>query len=53
MSYRLLVVDDEKNMCRSLEILLSGEKNYKVSSVTNAEEALKFIEAKILKLFIR
>lgn len=52
MSYRLLVVDDEKNMCRSLEILLSGEKNYKVSSVTNAEEALKFIEKNEVDLVI-
>lgn len=52
MSYRLLVVDDEKNMCRSLEILLSGEKNYRTSSVTNAEEALKFIERNEVDLVI-
>jgi len=52
MGYRLLIVDDEKNMCRSLEILLSGEGNYKVSSVNNAQDALKFIEKNDLDLVI-
>ncbi|MCX6113175.1 MAG: sigma-54 dependent transcriptional regulator, partial [Proteobacteria bacterium] len=52
MGYRLLIVDDEKNMCRSLEILLSGEGNYKVSSVNNAQDALKFIEKNDIDLII-
>jgi DNA-binding NtrC family response regulator len=26
MPYKILIVDDEKNMCRSLEILLSSER---------------------------
>ena len=44
MSYRILIVDDEKNMCRSLEILLEGETNCKVSSVTSAEAAIKVLD---------
>ena len=52
MSYKLLIVDDEKNMCRSLEILLSSEGNYKVSSVSNAQDALKFIEKNDIDLII-
>jgi two-component system, NtrC family, response regulator len=52
MNYKILIVDDEKNMCRSLEILLSGEGNYKVSSIDNAEGALKFIEKNDVDLII-
>jgi len=52
MSYRLLIVDDEKNMCRSLEILLEGEHGYKTSSVTSAQEALKLIEKSEFDLVI-
>ncbi len=44
MTYRILIVDDEKNMCRSLEILLEGETNCKVSSVNSAEAAIKILD---------
>lgn len=44
MNYRILIVDDEKNMCRSLEILLESETNCKISSVTNAEAAIKAMD---------
>ena len=44
MTYKILIVDDEKNMCRSLEILLESETNCKVSSVTSAEAALKVLD---------
>ena len=44
MSFKILIVDDEKNMCRSLEILLEGEVNCKVSSVTSAEAAIKVLD---------
>jgi len=44
MNYRILIVDDEKNMCRSLEILLEGETNCKTSSVTSAEAAIKTLD---------
>ncbi|MFH1223402.1 MAG: sigma-54 dependent transcriptional regulator [Pseudomonadota bacterium] len=52
MNYRILIVDDEKNMCRSLEILLEGEKNYKVSSVNSAQEALNVLERTDIDLVI-
>jgi len=44
MNYRILIVDDEKNMCRSLEILLESETNCKTSSVTSAEAAIKTLD---------
>ncbi len=44
MNYHILIVDDEKNMCRSLEILLESETNCKISSVTNAEAAIKAMD---------
>ena len=44
MNYKILIVDDEKNMCRSLEILLEGETNCKTFSVTSAEAAIKVLD---------
>ena len=44
MNHKILIVDDEKNMCRSLEILLESETNCKVSSVPSAEAAIKAID---------
>jgi DNA-binding NtrC family response regulator len=44
MNHKILIVDDEKNMCRSLEILLENETNYKVFSVTSAEAAIKVLD---------
>jgi two-component system NtrC family response regulator len=52
MNSKILIVDDEKNMCRSLEILLTGENNYKVSTIDNAQNALKFIEKNDVDLII-
>lgn len=52
MTHRILIVDDEKNMCRSLEILLDAETNYKVSSVNNASDAIKLIEKEEIDLVI-
>jgi DNA-binding NtrC family response regulator len=42
--YRILVVDDEKDICRALEFLLSRE-GYKVITAHSGQEALKKIEA--------
>jgi two-component system, NtrC family, response regulator len=52
MPYKILIVDDEKNMCRSLEILLSSEKDYKTFTVNNASDALKFLEKEDLDLVV-
>jgi len=51
MNYRILIVDDEKNMCRSLEILLSTE-GYKTTSCENATSALKVLEKEDFDLVI-
>jgi DNA-binding NtrC family response regulator len=42
-SYRILVVDDERDICRALEFLLSRE-GYKVMSSYGGEDALNKIE---------
>ena len=52
MSYKLLIVDDERNMCRSLEILLENEENYKTQSAYSAEDALKVVEKDEIDLVI-
>lgn len=49
--YKILVVDDEKDICRALEFLLSRE-GYKVSTAYNGEDALKKIEAEEFDLVI-
>ncbi|GAB4488733.1 MAG: sigma-54 dependent transcriptional regulator [Thermodesulfovibrionales bacterium] len=41
---KILVVDDERDICKALEFLLSRE-GYKVSTAYSGEEALKKIEA--------
>lgn len=51
MSYKILIVDDEKNMCRSLEILLSTD-GYKTCSCERAEIALKVLEKESIDLVI-
>jgi len=51
MSYKILIVDDEKNMCRSLEILLSAD-GYKTISCERAEVALKVLEKDDIDLVI-
>lgn len=38
--YHILIVDDERDICRALEFLLTRE-NYKVSTAYSGEEALK------------
>ncbi|MBN1114120.1 MAG: sigma-54-dependent Fis family transcriptional regulator [Oligoflexia bacterium] len=42
--HNILIVDDERHMCRSLEILLESEKDIKTLSASTAGEALCIIE---------
>lgn len=51
MKYKILIVDDEKNMCRSLEILLSAE-GYKTISCERAGSALQVLEKEDVDLLI-
>ena len=43
MKPQVLIVDDETRMCRSLQILLSGEGKYDVSYALSGDQALKYI----------
>lgn len=49
--YRILVVDDERDICRALEFLLSRE-GYKVVTAYSGQDALKKIEAEDFDLVI-
>jgi DNA-binding NtrC family response regulator len=49
--YRILVVDDERDICRALEFLLSRE-GYKVTTAYSGQDALKKIEAEEFDLVI-
>jgi DNA-binding NtrC family response regulator len=49
--YKILVVDDERDICRALEFLLSRE-GYKVVTSCSGEEALKKLEAEEFDLVI-
>jgi len=49
--YKILVVDDERDICRALEFLLSRE-GYKVSTAYSGQDALKKIEAEEFDLVI-
>jgi DNA-binding NtrC family response regulator len=49
--YRILVVDDERDICRALEFLLSRE-GYRVVTSNSGEDALKKIEAEEFDLVI-
>jgi DNA-binding NtrC family response regulator len=49
--YRILVVDDEKDICRALEFLLSRE-GYKVVTAYNGQEALKKVESEDFDLVL-
>jgi len=49
--YRILVVDDERDICRALEFLLSRE-GYKVATAYSGQDALKKIEAEEFDLVI-
>jgi two-component system, NtrC family, nitrogen regulation response regulator NtrX len=44
--FTILIVDDEKNICRSMEIILSSE-GYRVQWALNTVEAMQKIEARI------
>jgi two-component system NtrC family response regulator len=46
MGSNILIVDDELNMCKSLEILLSEEKGWKVSFALTSQEALDLFDQK-------
>jgi len=48
---RILVVDDERDICRALEFLLSRE-GYKVATAYSGQDALKKIEAEEFDLVI-
>ena len=52
MPYKILIVDDEKNMCRSLEILLSSEKDFKTFTINNATDAVKFLDKEEVDLVV-
>jgi len=43
-TYKILVVDDERDICRALEFLLSRE-GYKVTTAYSGRDALKKIES--------
>jgi two-component system NtrC family response regulator len=43
MKPKILIVDDETRMCRSLQILLLGEGKYDVSYALSGDQALKYI----------
>ncbi|RPI36415.1 MAG: sigma-54-dependent Fis family transcriptional regulator [Nitrospiraceae bacterium] len=49
--YKILIVDDERDICRALEFLLSRE-GYKVSTAYSGQDALKKIEAEEFDLVI-
>jgi len=49
--YRILVVDDERDICRALEFLLSRE-GYKVVTAYSGQDALKKIESEEFDLVI-
>lgn len=49
--YRILVVDDERDICRALEFLLSRE-GYKVTTAYSGQDALKKIETEEFDLVI-
>ena len=51
MNYKILIVDDEKNMCKSLEILLSSE-GYKTISCERGTTALQVLEKEDVDLLI-
>ena len=51
MSYHVLVVDDEKNIRRTLEMVLTGE-GYRVTAVATAEEGLELLEREEIDLAI-
>lgn len=50
-SYRILVVDDERDICRALEFLLSRD-GYKVVTAYNGQDALKKLEKEEFDLVI-
>jgi DNA-binding NtrC family response regulator len=49
--YKILVVDDERDICKALEFLLSRE-GYRIAVASSGEEALKKIEAEDFDLVI-
>ena len=51
MSYHVLIVDDEKNIRRTLEMVLTGE-GYRVTAVATAEEGLELLEREEIDLAI-
>ncbi len=52
MKHRILIVDDETRMCRSLQILLLGEGKYDVSFALSGEHAIKYITEEETDLMI-
>jgi len=48
----ILVVDDDKNICKMIEINLRKEKLYDIKSVTSGEACLKFIREQIPDLVL-
>jgi DNA-binding NtrC family response regulator len=49
---RILIVDDETRMCRSLQILLLGEGKYDVSFALSGEQAIQYIAEERTNLMI-
>ena len=50
-NFNILVVDDEKDYCDVLKMILAG-KGYKVDTCENGEEAIKKLEKKSFDLVI-
>jgi len=51
-SYNILVVDDDKNICKIIEINLKKTKSYDVKAVTSGEACLKLIREHIPDLIL-
>ena len=51
-SYNILVVDDDKNICKIIEINLKKNKAYEVNAVTSGEACLKLISEQIPDLIL-
>jgi two-component system NtrC family response regulator len=52
MKPKILIVDDETRMCRSLQILLLGEGEYDVSFALSGDQALKYMTDQEIDLMV-
>lgn len=50
--HKILVVDDDKNICKMIEINLRKEKSYEVQTATNGEACLKMVRESLPDLVL-